>query len=84
MPRSLIHTHAITTQLKFPLGALRNRLGEVFLEWRQRRRYRTELCRLLTMGPELIADLGMTVEEAEMAAGLPFWKPTPPPESNTF
>ena len=84
MTRSLIHTNDNATQLKLPLGALRKRVGQLFLEWRQRRRYRAELCRLLAMGPELMADLGMTVEEAEMAAGLPFWKPTPPPESKTF
>ena len=84
MPRSLIHTNDIATQLKFPLASLHKRVAEVLLQWQLRRRHRAELCRLLTMGPDLMADMGMTVEEAEMEAGLPFWKPTPLRESSPF
>jgi uncharacterized protein YjiS (DUF1127 family) len=44
------------------------------LEWRRRHRYRHELRELLLMDPKLIADLGMSLEEAKLEAEAPFWK----------
>jgi uncharacterized protein YjiS (DUF1127 family) len=48
--------------------------------WLLRRRHRTQLRGLLIMGPQLIADMGMTMEEARREVDLPFWRsPVAPP-----
>jgi len=57
-------------------------LTQVLQEWELRRRRRVELRRLLLMGPELIADFGMTMQEAEFEAGQPFWRPLQSPKSH--
>lgn len=43
--------------------------------WRQRRDYRRELRRLLRVGPHMIADIGLTVEEARDEVTKPLWVP---------
>ena len=43
-------------------------------EWWNRYCYRQRLRALLLMGPHLIADIGMTMEEAEREADNPFWQ----------
>lgn len=41
---------------------------------KQRHAYRAELARLLTLGPHLIADTGLGVEQARREIAKPFWK----------
>ncbi len=43
-------------------------------EWQRRRRYRAELRRLLSTGPHLLEDIGLTVSGAAREAALPFWR----------
>ena len=43
-------------------------------EWRRRRRYRAELRRLLSTGPHLLEDIGLTAAGAAREAALPFWR----------
>lgn len=43
-------------------------------EWRQRRRYRAELRRLLSTGPHLLEDIGLTGSDMEREAFSPFWR----------
>jgi uncharacterized protein YjiS (DUF1127 family) len=42
--------------------------------WRARRHYRCELRRLLATGQHLIADMGLTLEQASDEVGRPFWR----------
>ena len=44
-------------------------------DWRARRHYRQDLRRLLLIGPHMIADIGLTLEEAQREAAKPFWSP---------
>ena len=44
-------------------------------EWQKRRRYREDLKRLLRVGPYMIADIGLTHEEAQKEIAKPFWLP---------
>jgi uncharacterized protein YjiS (DUF1127 family) len=43
--------------------------------WRQRYRYRRELRRLMSSGPHLIEDIGLSRAHAEREAAKPFWRP---------
>ena len=52
------------------------RLAEIGLELIRRYDYRQQLRHLLSMGPHLIADFGMTIEEAEREANVPVWQST--------
>ena len=78
MPRLLIHANVHGIPLKSQFPPWRENVRLVLTVWRARQRRRRELCRLLNMGPEVIADIGMTMEEAEAEAGLPFWKAPKP------
>jgi uncharacterized protein YjiS (DUF1127 family) len=42
--------------------------------WRTRRYFRKELSRLLSVAPHMIADIGLTVEDAAAEAARPFWR----------
>ena len=42
--------------------------------WRTRRRFRRELRRLLQVGPHMLADIGLTLEEAQRESIKPFWR----------
>lgn len=42
--------------------------------WRLRQCSRRQLAYLLQVGPHLIADIGLTIEEAECEAGKAFWR----------
>lgn len=42
--------------------------------WLARRHYRSELRRLLTLEPRLIADIGLSLDEARKEIVLPFWR----------
>ena len=43
-------------------------------EWRQRRQFRTDLRRLLKVGPHMIEDIGLDQEEAQDEITKPFWR----------
>ncbi len=49
-------------------------IREVPRIWRDRRRYRTDLRRLLCLGPHLVVDIGLAEAEAVEEAGKPFWR----------
>ena len=42
--------------------------------WRARRHFRKELSRLLSVAPHMIADIGLTVEDAAAEVVRPFWR----------
>lgn len=42
--------------------------------WRKRRGYRRDLQRLLRVGPHMLADIGLTLEEARREIVKPFWR----------
>jgi uncharacterized protein YjiS (DUF1127 family) len=74
----------MTTALAIPASALpvdgssrgSGTLGGsgLFSEWRLRRRYRADLRRLLSLGPHLVADIGLNPIEAAWEAAKPVWK----------
>jgi uncharacterized protein YjiS (DUF1127 family) len=43
-------------------------------EWQRRRRYRSDLRRLLRVGPHMIADIGLTLEQARREIAKPVWR----------
>ena len=45
------------------------------IEWGHRLRYRNELKRLLRVGPHMIKDVGLALEEAHREIEKPFWTP---------
>jgi len=46
----------------------------LFQLWRKRRLYRRELVRLLIVGPYMIGDIGLTLDQALAEADRPFWR----------
>jgi uncharacterized protein YjiS (DUF1127 family) len=52
----------------------RQRLAEIFSVWRARRHYRRELRRLLAVGPHMIADIGLTLEQTREEMPRRFWQ----------
>ena len=46
---------------------------KIFAIWRARRHYRRELARLLIVGPHMIADIGLTADNAREEIARPFW-----------
>jgi len=75
MAQSLTRPNELVVVLKSLYADVSARLLHVLQVWEGRYRQRVELRRLMLMGPELIADIGMTMQEAEIEAGLPFWRP---------
>jgi uncharacterized protein YjiS (DUF1127 family) len=53
---------------------IKNSFGAVFSVWRARRQFRRELRRLLNLGPHLIADIGLTLDQARKEVARPFWR----------
>ncbi len=47
---------------------------ESVAKFRQRHAYRKDLARLLALGPHLISDTGLGVEQARQEIAKPFWK----------
>jgi uncharacterized protein YjiS (DUF1127 family) len=47
---------------------------EIFSVWRARWHYRRELRRLLAVGPHMIADIGLTLEQTREEMVRPFWQ----------
>jgi uncharacterized protein YjiS (DUF1127 family) len=50
------------------------RIGELLRLWQERRRYRSDLRRLMETGPHLIADIGLLPVHAAREARKPFWQ----------
>lgn len=48
---------------------------EKLVEWKRRLHYRNELKRLMRVGPHMIKDVGLTLEEAYHETNKPFWTP---------
>jgi len=46
----------------------------LFRLWRERRHYRQNLARLLIIGPYMINDIGLTVDQALAEIDQPFWR----------
>ena len=59
-----------------PRNPLRHlaRLSATLGEWQTRRRYRRDLERLLRVGPHLIEDVGLTLQEASREIEKLFWQ----------
>ena len=68
-PRTLFFNN-----LRSALIELRQGPAAALCAWRARRHYRCELRRLLTTGQHLIADIGITLEEASDEVGRSFWR----------
>jgi uncharacterized protein YjiS (DUF1127 family) len=51
------------------------RTGSIIERWRKRRRFRWHLRRIIDSSPELLADVGLTEETAELEIAKPFWRP---------
>jgi uncharacterized protein YjiS (DUF1127 family) len=49
--------------------------ARLFDVWRARSHYRAELRRLMAVAPHMIADIGLTVEEAREEMARAFWRP---------
>jgi len=49
-------------------------LGARWAAWRTRRRFRRDLKRLLQVGPHMVADIGLTHEEAQRESAKPCWR----------
>lgn len=49
-------------------------LKTIWTAWRRRRDYRRDVKRLLRVGPHMIEDIGLTLEEASREAVRPFWR----------
>jgi uncharacterized protein YjiS (DUF1127 family) len=56
------------------LREVREEPGVVVKEWRERQLFRTEVSRLLSVAPHLIADIGLTLDEASEEVARPFWR----------
>ena len=52
-----------------------NKFEPAIAEWGRRRQFRADLKRLLKVGPHMIADIGLTYQEALDECGRPFWRP---------
>ena len=49
-------------------------LRVIWAEWQIRRRYRKDLERLLRVGPYMIEDVGLTLEEVNREIEKPLWQ----------
>jgi len=49
--------------------------SDKLVEWKRRMLYRRELKRLLRVGPYMIKDVGLVLEEARREVDKPFWTP---------
>ena len=47
---------------------------QILSVWRARWHYRRELRRLLAVGPHMIADIGLTLEQTREEMARPFWQ----------
>lgn len=54
--------------------AHRAELQGLWTAWRARRRFRTEISRLLRVAPHMIEDIGLTSTQARREAAKPMWR----------
>ena len=67
--------NSLAQVIKGVLQDMRRRgAAEVFSVWHARRHYRRELQRLLAVGPHMIADIGLTLDNAREEMARPFWR----------
>lgn len=50
-------------------------LRRTLAEWDRRRRFRSDLKRLLAVGPHMIADVGLTLDATRREIAKPLWRP---------
>ena len=66
------------SRLAYPLARMAHwRIADfkvAWAEWQARRGYRKDLERLLRVGPYMIKDVGLTLEEAKREIEKPFWR----------
>jgi uncharacterized protein YjiS (DUF1127 family) len=67
--------HTIVPAYSLRLSKHGDSLGDTVEQWKQHRRYRADLRRLLRVGPYMVRDIGLTPEEANRELQKPFWKP---------
>ena len=48
--------------------------GTTLREWLNRRHYRRGLARLMRVGPHMIDDVGLTLEQVRQEIAKPFWQ----------
>ncbi|MGE0163955.1 MAG: DUF1127 domain-containing protein [Dongiaceae bacterium] len=73
MPRMFDDPRLRAVAATSPSGPIRLRAAIQVLD--RRLRYRRDLRRRLAIGPHMIADIGLTPEEAQREAAKPFWRP---------
>ena len=56
------------------LREVRQEPAVVLKEWRERHLFRREVSRLLSVAPHMIADIGLTLDEASEELARPFWR----------
>jgi len=71
-------SQSIEVRLHQDLGEILKDLGRhglvgLFGLWCERRRYRRELKRLFVVGPYMINDVGLTMDQARSEMDRPFW-----------
>ena len=60
---------------KWPFQQIRcDPLSRIPSAWRVRQQYRQELRRLMKVGPHMIADIGLKLEDAQVEMAKPFWQ----------
>jgi len=52
-----------------------SQMAQVISQWQNNWRYRRHLGRLLELGPHMLADIGLSLDEAIIETAKPFWKP---------
>jgi uncharacterized protein YjiS (DUF1127 family) len=50
-------------------------MAQVISQWENNWRYRRDLGRLRELGPHMLADIGLSLDEAIIETAKPFWKP---------
>ena len=69
------HSESLITRIR--LGELvrtAQQLSATPRVWAERGRYRSEIKRLLNVGPHMIRDVGLVWEDAQREAQKPFWQ----------
>jgi len=56
------------------LHEAKNEPASVLKEWRERKLFRREVSRLLSVAPHMIDDIGLTLDEASEEMARPFWR----------
>ena len=65
---------ACVEESKRVLHEVRNEPAGVLKEWRERKLFRREVSRLLSVAPHMIDDIGLTLDEASEEMARPFWR----------